>query len=130
LPLMSACTPDHDATKAPTGDANALAVLNDVGENLLRLFPEVATELGLDSGPRAALRSELRERSANGRERIANVVRTDLARVNAIDTANLSHPTRTSIAVVRSAYTTALEGLALPYGDTTVGSWRNTPYTV
>ena len=39
-------------------------------------------------------------------------------------------PTRTSVEVVRSAYATALEGLALPYGDTTVGSWRNTPYTV
>src|SRR5256885_15056492 len=30
----------------------------------------------------------------------------------------------------RSAYTTALEGFALPYGDITVGGWRNTPYVV
>ncbi|MCZ6570529.1 MAG: DUF885 domain-containing protein, partial [Deltaproteobacteria bacterium] len=27
-------------------------------------------------------------------------------------------------------YATALEGFALPYGDITVGSWRNTPYVV
>ena len=37
---------------------------------------------------------------------------------------------RTSVEVVRSAYATALEGFALPYGDVTVGGWRNTPYVV
>ena len=42
----------------------------------------------------------------------------------------LDHATRTSVEVVRSAYSTALEGMALPYGDITVGSWRNTPYVV
>ena len=31
---------------------------------------------------------------------------------------------------MRSAYTTALEGFALPYGDVAVGGWRNTPYVV
>src|SRR5262249_35054158 len=40
------------------------------------------------------------------------------------------HATRTSVDVVRSAYATALEGFALPYGDITVGNWRNTPYVV
>jgi uncharacterized protein (DUF885 family) len=32
--------------------------------------------------------------------------------------------------VVRSAYAIASEGFSLPYGDITVGSWRNTPYVV
>ena len=32
--------------------------------------------------------------------------------------------------MVRSAYRDALEGFALPYGDITVGGWRNTPYVV
>jgi uncharacterized protein (DUF885 family) len=31
---------------------------------------------------------------------------------------------------VRSAYATSLAGFALPYGDITVGGWRNTPYVV
>ena len=31
---------------------------------------------------------------------------------------------------MRSAYATALEGFALPYGDVAVGGWRNTPYVV
>ena len=50
--------------------------------------------------------------------------------VNAFNTSGLSHATRTSFEVVRSAYTTSLEGFALPYGDITVGGWRNTPYVV
>jgi uncharacterized protein (DUF885 family) len=50
--------------------------------------------------------------------------------VNAFDTSKLSHKARTSFEVVKSAYATALEGFALPYGDITVGSWRNTPYVV
>ena len=41
-----------------------------------------------------------------------------------------AHATRTSVEVVRSAYQTAADGFALPYGDITVGSWRNTPYVV
>ena len=132
LPLLPGCARGRvtPPTSPSPGDGAALAVLNDVGENLLRLFPESATQLGIDTGARAELRSRLTDRSAEGRRRIAAQVRADLDRVDAIDTAGLSHATRTSVEVVRSAYATALDGLALPYGDTTVGSWRNTPYTV
>ena len=132
LPVMPACARTRVDTPTPRspGDDAALVLLDDIGESLLRLFPESATQLGLDTGRRAALRSQLTDRSAEGRQRIAARVRADLARVNALDTAALSHATRTTVEVVRSAYATALEGLALPYGDTTVGSWRNTPYTV
>ena len=107
-----------------------MELLDRVAENLLRLFPEGATSLGIDTGARAALRSELGDRSGQGQQRIASQVREDLERVKAIDTSRLTHATRTSVEVVRSAYTTALEGFALPYGDITVGSWRNTPYVV
>jgi uncharacterized protein (DUF885 family) len=57
-------------------------------------------------------------------------VRGDLQRITALHQAQLSHAVRTSIEVVRSAYAIALEGFAFPYGDTTVGGWRNTPYVV
>jgi uncharacterized protein (DUF885 family) len=132
LPLLPACARSISSTASTStmDDTSALAILNDVGENLLRLFPESATSLGLDTGPRAALRSQLTDRSAAGRRRVADRVRTDLARVQAVHLAPLSHPTRMSVEVVRSAFSTALEGLGMPYGDTTVGSWRNTPYTV
>jgi uncharacterized protein (DUF885 family) len=57
-------------------------------------------------------------------------LRTDLERVNTFNTSGLSQAVRTSFEVVRSAYATSLEGFALPYGDITVGGWRNTPYVV
>lgn len=115
---------------ASSREADVRALLDELGETLLRLLPESATSLGHDTGPRAALRSQLADRSADGQQRIASQLRRDLDRVAAVDTAGLSHATRTSVAVVRSAYATALEGFALPYGDVAVGGWRNTPYVV
>ncbi len=113
-----------------TNDAQALAVLDQIAEDLLRLSPETATSLGIDTGARAGLRSQLADRSAEGVQRLATQLRASLQRINALSTADLSHPVRTSVAVVRSAYTTALEGFALPYGEVAVGGWRNTPYVV
>ena len=130
LPLVSACSPQNSSPPATGDDKDALALLDSVGNNLLNLIPETATSLGIDVGPRAALRSQLADRSAAGQRRIAEQLRTDLARLNAVNTTGLSHATRTSVEVVRSAYTTSLEGFALPYGDITVGGWRNTPYVV
>ena len=131
LPLISACAggPRTVTTPAPR-DAATLALLDDVAERLLELFPETATSLGIDTGARAALRSRLRDRSAEGNQRIADQVREDLRRVEALDTSGLSHALVTSVEVVRSAYATALRGFSLPYGDITVGSWRNTPFVV
>jgi uncharacterized protein (DUF885 family) len=113
-----------------TTEADALALLDQVADNLLRLTPEGATSLGIDTGARAALRSQLTDRSALGQQQIANQLRVDLERIKALNTSGLPHATRTSIEVVRSAYTTSLEGFALPYGDVAVGGWRNTPYVV
>ncbi len=133
LPLASACggARTAPAAAAPTGaDREATALLDQIGDELLSLFPEQATSLGLDVGARAGLRSRLGDRSLAGQRQIAQQLRAGLGRLAAVDTARLSHATRTSVEVVRSAFTTALEGFALPYGDITVGGWRNTPYVV
>jgi uncharacterized protein (DUF885 family) len=132
LPLVSAC--GRDGAPAPpataTHEADALALLDGLADRLLRLMPESATSLGIDTGARAALRSELTDRSAEGQQRVANELRAALEQVNAVNASGLSHGVRTSVDVVRSAYATSLEGFALPYGDITVGGWRNTPYVV
>jgi uncharacterized protein (DUF885 family) len=70
------------------------------------------------------------DRSESGQQRIADQLRRDLERARAYDVSSLSHSTRTSFEVVRSAYATALEGFAMPYGDVPVGGWRITPYVV
>ena len=130
LPLVSGCATTLATTTAAATDAQASALLDSIAENLLRLQPEGATSLGIDKGPRAALRSQLADRSALGQQRLRNTLAADLLGARAIDTSGLSHSVRTSVEVVRSAYATALEGFALPYGDVAVGSWRNAPYVV
>jgi uncharacterized protein (DUF885 family) len=131
LPLMPGCTREPGSTPAATTtEADALALLDEIGGNLLRLLPESATSLGLDTGARSDLRAQLQDRSAGGQQRIANQLRQDLERANAVNVAALPHATRTSFEVVRSAYATALEGFAMPYGDVPVGGWRITPYVV
>jgi uncharacterized protein (DUF885 family) len=131
LPLTWGCRGERARTAEPAvSDADARALLDELAENLLRLFPESATSLGIDTGARAALRGQLTDRSAAGQERIASQLKGDLARASSLDASGLSHGTRTSVEVVRSAYATALEGFALPYGDVAVGGWRNTPYVV
>jgi uncharacterized protein (DUF885 family) len=132
LPLMSACGRDGATTAIAPGlnETDPLALLERVADNLLRLLPESATSLGIDTGARAALRSQLADRSAEGQQMVAKQIRADLDRVTHFSTTGLSHAMRTSFEVVRSAYATSLEGFALPYGDVTVGGWRNTPYVV
>src|SRR6478609_6869381 len=126
LPLVAGCSPAKPASSSsssapgspagtPGGDAAALALLDDVAENFLKLFPDSASSLGLDVGANASLRSQLVDRSASGQKRIADQVRADLNRVNALNTDALSHAVKTSVEVVRSAYATSLEGFALPY---------------
>ena len=130
LPLFSACGRSGEPMPTKSNEASALTLLDEMAENLIRLKPEQATSLGIDTGARAALRSVLADRSAEGQRRLAKQLRVDLDRVNAFDTSGLSHATRTTFEVVRSAYATALDGFALPYGDVAVGGWRNTPYVV
>ena len=129
LPFVSGCASTLAARPAAS-EGEVTALLDSVGENLLRLSPETATTLGVDKDARSALRSQLADRSKAGQQRLAATLRADLARVEAIDPSGLSPQTQTTVAVVRSAYSTALEGFALPYGDVAVGGWRNTPYVV
>src|SRR6478735_4033269 len=100
LPLMTGCNDKAATPAAGTAPAdaekNALALLDSIGENYLKHFPERATSLGIDTGARAALRSQLTDRSADGQKKIADTVRSDLERAKAFDASRLDHATRTS----------------------------------
>ena len=128
MPLLSACKKAMPSGAQSSGDA--LPLLNSFADHFLTLYPEGATGLGIDNGGRAALRSKLEDRSAEGQNRIATVLRDDLAKAKSFDTSSLDFQMRTNFEVVRSAYETAVEGFAQPYGDVAVGGWRNTPYVV
>ncbi len=110
--------------------AGAEALLDRIAWNLLEHAPTAATGLGIDTAERAYLRGRLADASAAGQAGLAATLRGDLATVRATDTAALDPATRTSFEVIDSAYSVALDGFALPYGDVAVGGWRNAPYVV
>ncbi len=122
--LLPAC---RGSTSSP---ADGEALLDEFGWNLLRHEPTRATSLGVDTGEHAALRSMLADTTPDGIAAYSDTLRADLERARAFDKEALDPATRTSFEVVESAYSTALEGFALPYGDIPVGSWRTAPYAV
>ena len=105
-------------------------MLDAMAWRLLAHHPEEATALGIDTGERAYLRRQLTDKSPEGVARLAALIESDLALVRRTPAESLSAATRTSLAVVQSAYASALQGFALPYGEVAVGGWRNTPYVV
>src|SRR5215468_3385892 len=84
VPLMAACR-NEPPPPSTTTEADALALLDEIADNLLRLSPESATSLGIDTGTRSFLRSQLSDRSAQGRQQTANQLRMDLQRANAFN---------------------------------------------
>jgi uncharacterized protein (DUF885 family) len=128
--LLPGCAARTAGALARTSPASVAALLDDVAWRLLAHDPARATQKGVDTGLHADLRAKLGDRSPAAREAIAATLRTDLARVEALDPAHLDPTTQTTVDVIKSAYRSALDGFALPYGDVAVGSWRNTPYPV
>ena len=104
--------------------------LERVGYNLLMHEPERATGLGVDTGDYAGLRAKLEDQSPAGQQAYADTLRRDLELTRTFPRTDMTADQLTSFEVVESAYETALDGFALPYGDVAVGSWRNAPYVV
>ncbi|QZD93343.1 DUF885 domain-containing protein [Qipengyuania xiapuensis] len=128
---LGGCVP----TPRPEGIAAAQRIgaerlLETVAYNLLEHEPERATSLGVDTGRYAYLRGKLEDQSPAGQDAYAATLRQDLARVAAYSRDGLDSETVTNLDVVQSAYELALDGFALPYGDTPVGNWRTAPYVV
>ena len=116
--------------RAASAPADPTALLDDIAWNLLEHSPTTATALGLDTGDKAPLRGRLGGTSPDAVAELAQTLRSDLARARAFDKSRLDPSTLTSFEVVESAYSTALDGFAQPYGDVAVGGWRNAPYVV
>jgi uncharacterized protein (DUF885 family) len=108
--------------------------LDAITEQLLNDYPEGATSAGVDTGARAALRSQLTDRSGAGQQAIARQVREALQRLERIDINGISPEWRTHIDVVRTAYEIAKDGFDFPFGDVAIldsnWSYRNSPYVV
>jgi uncharacterized protein (DUF885 family) len=116
------------------GDKDVAALLAQFAEELLVDYPESATGLGIDTGPRAALKSKLSDRSPAGQRAIAERVAKRLERLKAIDVSKLSDAARVDVDIIRTAHEFASEGFKFPYGDTALlnqnWAYRNAPYVV
>lgn len=130
--LLTAALPGCMATR-PTG-SDREERLAPYADELLADYPENATALGIDHGARAALKSQLSDRSPAGRADIARRVSARLERLMAVDPAGLTPAERIDVDVLRTAHEFAAEGLGFPYGDVALlnlnWSWRNAPYVV
>ncbi len=125
----------HLRARAASGTNSTVEqLLTGMAEELLADYPENATSLGIDAGPRKQLKARLTDRSAAGQQAIARRVTKRLAQLRAIDAAALDDAARIDLDVVRTAHETAAEGFAFPYGDVALlnqnWSWRNAPYVV
>jgi uncharacterized protein (DUF885 family) len=125
---LSACAPRLAMPNAQASDA--AGALEDIAWRLIQANPESATSLGIDTGAKAGLRRQLGDRSIAGQVALKQQLQAGLAIAEGLIGAATDPQLRTSLAVVKSAYSVALDGLALPYGDVAVGGWRNTPYVV
>ena len=114
----------------PSAPQSAQQLLDALAWQLLELDPAQATGLGVDTGVHAALRGKLDDRSFAGVEKRRRFLAAALAQLKGLHRDGLDAGTLTSVEVTESAFRTALEGMALPYGDATIGGWRNTPYVV
>ncbi|MBS0504791.1 MAG: DUF885 family protein [Proteobacteria bacterium] len=122
--------PGRAFAAAGSADAQAARTLDGITEQLLRDSPESATGLGIDKGARAALKSKLTDTSMAGKQAVQAHLRTALQHLKPLKLDTLSPVMRTNVEVVRTAFETALEGFAFPYGDVAVGGYRNSPYVV
>jgi uncharacterized protein (DUF885 family) len=127
------------AVRASTGSPQASgpiagldpdAALERIAYRMLAHEPGRATGLGVDTGDYAAWRSTFGLPGEAGRASYAASLKDMVAEVKAYPKDGLTSDQQIGFEVVETAFTRAAEGMALPYGDVAVGSWRNAPYVV
>src|ERR1700710_3045942 len=82
MPALAQSTP---------GDTQAILLLDTITSQLLDDFPETAAGLGIDKGPRVALRSRFGDRSHEADFKRAARCAQNLTKLRAIDRTGLSH---------------------------------------
>ncbi len=130
LPACAATTPAPATASGPIKGLAPDAALDRIAYRMLAHEPARATSLGVDVGEYAAWRSTFGTPGEAGRNAYAAELKALVAEVRAYPREGLTGDQLIGFEVVETAFTRALEGMALPYGEVAVGSWRNTPYAV
>lgn len=121
------------AQAARANSDGAGQMFDAIAEQLLREFPESATSLGLDQGPRKQLKHRLVDRTPEGVERRAAQAKARLDWVRGA-MSGLDGPELLDAEVTVAAHEIAVEGHAFGFGDAInldpdMG-YRNSPYVV
>ena len=132
LALLPACAATTTAPNsgAPVAGLDPDAALDRIAYRMLAHEPGRATGLGVDTGEYAAWRSTFGTAGAQGRSEYAATLKELVAEARAYPKDGLTSDQQIGFEVVDTAFSKALEGMAMPYGDVAVGSWRNAPYVV
>jgi len=133
IALLPGCAATTAAPAIGGGPIKGLApdaALDRIAYRMLAHEPGRATGLGVDTGEYAAWRSTFGAHGEEGRSAYAATLKDIVAEVRAYPKEGLTGDQEIGFEVVETAFTRALEGMALPYGDVAVGSWRNAPYSV
>ena len=129
LPACAASTPAPGAA-VPIGSLGPDAALDQIAYRMLAHEPGRATGLGVDTGDYAAWRSTFGTPGEEGRSEYAATLKELVAEARAYPKNGLTSDQQIGFEVVETAFSKALDGMAMPYGDVAVGSWRNAPYVV
>ena len=122
----------HAAAHAP-GDAALNRYFDTVSEHILATGPEGATGLGLDTGKRAALKSQLSDASMAHITHDRAWCREGLAKLATFPDATLSPTARLNKAVVKYAFELGRDAAPFDYGENTLASAMGeaaSPYVV
>lgn len=98
--------------QAPSGDAKLNALFDRIFNENIDESPEGATQLGLDRGPRAALRRKLDDYSLAGRARQVTRGKAAIAAIEAVDPASLTAEGKLNREVVLYSLNSGLKGAA------------------
>ena len=130
LALIPGCAPAAMNSASGTASTPAEALLDKIAYGMLAHEPSRATGLGVDTGRYADWRGTFGTPGPEGQRAYARTLSQLLAEARAFPKAGLTTDQQTAFDVVESAFSKSLQGMALPYGDVAVGSWRNAPYVV
>ncbi|GAA0763108.1 DUF885 family protein [Erythrobacter ramosus] len=130
LPAAARAASDAPPTSGPIAGLDPDAALDRIAYRMLAHEPGRATGAGVDTGEYAAWRSTFGTPSEAGRQAYAASLKEMVAEVRAFPKDGLTSDQQIGFEVVETAFSRAVEGMAMPYGDVAVGSWRNAPYVV
>ncbi len=96
--------------------AQAASIYQDIAQRIVQVTPEIATSLGLDTGPLAALKGRLSDASPAGRTVAARVMIEAIPRLRAIDRTTMSAREKGFLDTALWTAQRVEENVALPYG--------------